>query len=150
MKILSLLFLLSIIMGLPVVVPAQSNAEQEAVKQAVLDYVEGVYEVSPARIERSIHPELAKRGFFIKKGESVYSPHTMTFPQLVELSKNYNKDGHVPKDAPKDVVIYDISDQTATAKLSAVWGIDYMHLAKYDGKWKIINVLWQTPPKAEK
>jgi hypothetical protein len=150
MKIFSLLFLLSMIMGLQVAVPAQSNLEQEAVKQAVLDYVEGVYEVSPARIERSIHPELAKRGFFIKKGETLYSPHTMTFPQLVELSKNYNKDGHVPRDAPKDVVVYDISDQTASAKLTAVWGIDYMHLAKYDGKWKIVNVLWQTPPKMEK
>ncbi len=150
MKILSLLFLIFMIMAVPVVVPAQSNGEQEAVKQAILDYVEGVYEVSPTRIERSIHPEMAKRGFFIKKGETVYTPHTMTFPQLVELSKNYNKDGHVPKDAPKDVVVYDISGQTASAKLTAVWGIDYMHLAKYDGKWKIINVLWQTPPKTAK
>lgn len=150
MKILSLLFLLFMMMALPVVVPAQSIGEQVAVKEAVLDYVEGVYEVSPERIERSIHPDLAKRGFFIKKGETAYSPHTMTFPQLVELSKNYNKDGHVPKDAPKDVVVYDISDQTASAKLTAVWGIDYIHLAKYDGKWKIINVLWQTPPKAPK
>jgi hypothetical protein len=22
-----------------------------------------------------------------------------------------------------------------------------MHLAKYDGKWKIVNILWQSPPK---
>lgn len=150
MKIVSLLFLLFMITAVPVVVPAQSSTEQEAVKQAVLDYVEGIYEVTPTRIERSIHPEMAKRGFFIKKGETVYSPHTMTFAQLVELSKNYNKDGHVPKDAPKEVAVYDVSDQTASAKLTAVWGIDYLHLAKYEGKWKIINVLWQTPPKPAK
>ena len=150
MKIVSLLFLLFMIMAVPLVVPAQSSTEQEAVKQAVLDYVEGIYEVTPTRIERSIHPEMAKRGFFIKKGETVYSPHTMTFAQLVELSKNYNKDGHVPKDAPKEVAVYDVSDQTASAKLTAVWGIDYLHLAKYEGKWKIINVLWQTPPKPAK
>lgn len=150
MKIVSLLFLLFMIMAVPVVVPAQSSTEQEAVKQAVLDYVEGIYEVTPTRIERSIHPEMTKRGFFIKKGETVYSPHTMTFAQLVELSKNYNKDGHVPKDAPKEVAVYDVSDQTASAKLTAVWGIDYLHLAKYEGKWKIINVLWQTPPKPAK
>lgn len=126
---------------------AQTSAEREAVTQAVMDYVEGVYQVDAARIERSVHPDLAKRGFFIKKGETAYSPHVMTFAQLVELAKNYNKNGHVPKDAPKEVVIYDISDQTASVKLTAVWGIDYMHLAKYEGKWKIINVLWQTPPK---
>ena len=126
---------------------AQSDKERDAVKQAVLDYVEGIYEVNPQRIERSVHPDLAKRGFFIKKSETVYSPHIMTFQELVELSKNYNKNGKLAKDAPKDIVIFDVSDQTASIKLTAVWGIDYMHLAKYEGKWKIINVLWQTPPK---
>lgn len=135
------------VIALPLVTSAQSDKEREAVKQAVLDYVEGVYEVKPERIERSVHPDLAKRGFFIKKGESAYSPHIMTYQELVDLAKNYNKNGRVPKDAPKEIVIFDVSDQTATIKLTAVWGIDYMHLAKYDGKWKIINVLWQSPPK---
>lgn len=130
-------------------VRAQSSAEREAVRAAVLDYVEGIYTVDHTRIERSVHPDMAKRGFFVKKGETAYSPHTMTYAQLVDLAKNYNKNGHVAKDAPKEVVIFDISDQTASVKLTAVWGIDYMHLAKYDGKWKIINVLWQTPPKKE-
>ncbi len=38
-------------------------------------------------------------------------------------------------------------DQTASVKLIAEWGIDYMHLAKYDGRWKIVNVLWQSHPE---
>jgi hypothetical protein len=113
----------------------------------VLDYVEGIYDVDAARIERSVHPELAKHGFFIKKGETAYTSTPMTFQQLVELAKTYNKNGRVPKDAQKEVVIYDVLDQTASAKLTAVWGIDYMHLAKYNGKWMIVNILWQTHPK---
>ena len=149
MKRLLLLAAAAAVLASPVAARAQSNAERDAVRAAVLDYVEGIYEVAPARVERSVHPDLAKRGFFVKKGETAYSPHTMTYAQLVELAKNYNKDGHVAKDAPKEVVVFDISDQTASVKLTAVWGIDYMHLAKYDGKWKIINVLWQTPPKKE-
>jgi hypothetical protein len=132
---------------LPSAAFAQTDAEREAVKQAVLDYVEGIYTVDASRIERSVHPELAKRGFFVKKGETAYSSDVMTFQQLVELARTYNKNGRIPKDAPKEVVIFDISDQTASAKLTAVWGIDYIHLAKYDGKWKFVNVLWQTPPK---
>jgi hypothetical protein len=144
-----LLLAAAVLLLSPLAARAQSDAEREAVRAAVLDYAEGIYTVDHTRIERSVHPDLAKRGFFVKKGETAYSPHTMTFAQLVELAKNYNKDGHVAKDAPKEVVVYDISDQTASVKLTAVWGIDYMHLAKYDGKWKIINVLWQTPPKKE-
>ena len=143
-----LILLIAAVVLLPAAAAAQTDADREAVRQAVLDYVEGIYEVNPARIERSVHPDLAKRGFFVKKGETAYSSDVMTFQQLVALAGSYNKSGRVPKDAPKEVVIFDISDQTASAKLTAVWGIDYIHLAKYDGKWKLVNVLWQThPPK---
>lgn len=126
-----------------------SETEINAVKQASLDYVESVYEVNPSKAERSVHPELVKRGFFVKQNETAYSPHTMTFAQLVELTKNYNKNGSIPKDAVKEVVVYDVSDQTASAKVTAVWGIDYLHLAKYEGKWKIINILWQSSPRVK-
>ena len=142
-----LILLIAAFVLLPAAAAAQTDAEREAVRQAVLDYVEGIYEVNPARIERSVHPDLAKRGFFVKRGETAYSSDVMTFQQLVELAKTYNKNGRVPKDAPKEVVVFDISDQTASAKLTAVWGIDYIHLAKYDGKWKIVNILWQEPAK---
>lgn len=124
------------------------EAEEQAVREAVLDYVEGVYEVAPERIERSVHPELRKLGFYKRDSSTTYRMAPMTYEQLVNLAANYNKDGRVPKDAVKEVVVLDVLDQTASVKLVAHWGIDYMHLAKYDGQWKIINVLWQShPPK---
>ena len=145
-----LILVIAALVSLPAVAAAQAtgaDAEREAVRQAVLDYVEGIYEVNPARVERSVHPDLAKRGFFVKRGETAYSSDVMTFQQLVEVARTFNKAGRLPKTAPKEVVVFDVSDQTASAKLTAVWGIDYIHLAKYDGKWKFINVLWQSPPK---
>jgi len=148
MKKLLALFLFSL--ALSVTANAQTKDDKEAVRQAALDYVESIYEVDSARVERSVHPDLAKRGFFLKQGETAYMPLTMTYTQLVDLAKNYNKNGRVPKDAPKEVVVYEVSDQTASAKVTASWGIDYLHLAKYDGKWKIINILWQSPPKPAK
>lgn len=132
-------------------VAAQTNDDREAVRQAALDYIESIYEVNPAKAERSVHPDLAKRGFFLKPGETAYSaPLVMTYGQLIELAKNYNKTGRVPKDAPKEIVIFEVSDQTASVKVTASWGIDYMHLAKFDGRWKIVNVLWQSLPKTAK
>lgn len=129
-------------------VQAQDQADREAVRQAVLDYVEGIYNVEPARVERSVHPKLAKIGFYRSPNDSAFRPGSnMTFERLVELSKNWNKSGKLRKDAPKEVTIYDVLDQTATVKLVAEWGIDYMHLAKFDGKWMIINVLWQSAKK---
>jgi hypothetical protein len=51
-----------------------------------------------------------------------------------------------PANAPKDIVLLDVQDQTAAAKLTAYWGTDYFLLAKYDGRWMIRHVMWQTLP----
>ena len=42
--------------------------------------------------------------------------------------------------------VLDVLDVTASAKLTAKWGVDSMHLAKYGEQWKIVQVLWQSPP----
>ena len=76
------------------------NRDYEAVKQAILDYVEGVYEADPTRIERSVHPDLAKRGFFVNEEGATES--IMPFTQFIEHTKTYNKDGQFPPDAPKE------------------------------------------------
>ncbi|MCZ6837504.1 MAG: nuclear transport factor 2 family protein [Planctomycetota bacterium] len=123
-------------------------SEKKAVERAVLDYVEGVYEVKPELIERSVHPQLAKIGYARRSAEGPWREIPMTFEQLVELAGSYNADGRIAEDASKKVEVLDVMDKTASAKLTAAWGIDYMHLAKYDGKWQIIHVLWQTPPAA--
>ncbi len=128
------------------VLAAQGNDDEAAVRAAVLDYVEGVYEVAPERIRKSVHPELAKRGFSRRSPNDPYREIPMTFDELVKLSEGYNKDGHIAADAPKEVILYEVLDQTASIKLIAEWGIDYMHLAKYEGEWKIVNVLWQGHP----
>ncbi len=49
-------------------------------------------------------------------------------------------------DTVKEVILLDILDQTAAVKVVAYWGTDYLQLAKYEGEWKILHVLWQTAP----
>jgi hypothetical protein len=122
-----------------------ATADEKAVRAAILDYVEGVYEVAPERVKRSVHPQLAKRGYYKDDGAWVEVP--MTFAQLVELAATYNKDGHIPADAPKEIEIFEVMNKTASAKLIASWGMDYFHLAKVDGKWQIMNVIWQSLPE---
>ena len=53
-----------------------------------------------------------------------------------------------PAADPKEVEVLDILDQTVAVKVTAYWGTDYLQLAKYDGKWMILHVLWQTPSAA--
>jgi hypothetical protein len=129
---------------------AQTAADKEAVRQAALDYVEGIYQVDTSRIERSVHKNLTKRGFWREPAEAAYKPESvMTFDQLMKLTAAWNKDGKRDTSI-KQVEVLDVLDQTASAKIVAMWGIDYMHLAKYDGRWQIINIVWQAhPPKPQ-
>jgi hypothetical protein len=45
------------------------------------------------------------------------------------------------------VVLLEVLDQIAAAKVVAWWGTDFLHLAKIDGRWMITQVVWQTPPR---
>lgn len=119
--------------------------EKEAVETAVLDYVEALYQVDSMRIHNSVHKELRKRGYYLNNGN--YQQADMSFAQLSSLASRWNKDGkRANEKSPKEIVIFDILDKTASAKLTAEWGVDYFHLVKLDDKWYIMNVLWQSPP----
>lgn len=125
------------------------HRERAAIEAAVYDYVDALYRVEPARVERSVHPELAKRGFSRGGAAAGYRELKMTYPELQALAAAWNREGRVdPARAVREVTVLDALDQTASAKLVADWGVDYLHLAKYDGRWKIVNVLWQSPPPA--
>lgn len=81
--------------------------------------------------------------------DGTYHRTPMSFDGMLEYAEDVKAKGNYPdKDAPKRVEILDVLDQTAVAKVYAWWGSDYMTLAKYDGKWMIVQVLWQTEPES--
>lgn len=128
--------------------PTEKARDRYAVRWAVVDYVDALYEVEPGRIERSVHRDLAKRGFWRRAPGAAYEELLMSYEELHALAGRWNQRGRVdPESAVKDIVILDLLDRTASAKLTAEWGTDYLHLAKYGDRWQIVHVLWQSPPE---
>lgn len=126
---------------------AQHRPDSEGVRLAVLDYVEGFYEGDTTKVMRSTRPEVVKYGYYKKNGEDLYTGEAMPWAEFLSYANKVKARGRpTPATAPKEITILDIADQTASAKLTAWWGIDYLHLAKFDGRWMIIQVLWQSPP----
>jgi hypothetical protein len=123
----------------------QAAQDRAAVQRAGLDYVEGVYNVQPERIERSVHPTLVKRGFHKKDASAPYVETAMTYDQLVNLARTWNKEGKRDTSIKK-VEVLDLLDKTAVVKVTASWGVDHMLLGKYDDTWKISLIQWQSPP----
>ena len=103
-------------------------------------------------MESALHPELAKRIIITdpKTGRSQFSH--MGAMQLVQ---NTRRGGgtKTPQDQQlKEITILDRFNNVAVVKVVATGWIDYLQVAKFNGEWKIINVLWELkpkPPKAE-
>ena len=120
--------------------------DREAVRRAALDYVEGFYEGDSVKLARSVRPEVYKYGFFKARDSTHYRGMQMKWPGFFDYARGVKANNRqAPPTAPKLIEIYDVQDQTASLKLTAFWGIDYMLLGKYDGKWMISHVLWQGP-----
>ncbi len=128
---------------------AQTATDTLEIKETVLNYLEGLETNSPERVEKAMHPDLAKR--IIEKNEDdVDYPSDMTAASLIGFSKKFDftlfYKADVDVDAPMqtDIQIYDVSEGIATVKAETnkFEFIDYIHLGKFDGEWKIVNILW--------
>ena len=130
-------------------VTSRAGSDEEAIRQAALDYCEGWYEGDPERMERCLHPELAKRIVRTDPESGRSRLDQMGALRLVQYARaGYGK--KTPKEMQqKDITILDVYGNVASAKAVMAGWIDYMHLAKYDGRWVIVNVLWETKPESD-
>jgi hypothetical protein len=140
------LLLFIFLVAAPAILGAQSD-DREAVRAAVLDYVEGFYEGDAAKLERSVWPDVRKYGFAGGRDGTGYRGMAMPFEEFFAFAEGVRAGrNRPPPGAPKEIQFFDVQDQTAVAKLTAWWGTDYLLLARIDGRWMITHVLWQTPP----
>ena len=126
-----------------------SETEKAAIKQTALDYIEGWYEGDAERMEKAVHPDLAKR--IVHTNQEGHSRlDQMSAMSLVQGTKRaYGK--NTPKEKQqKDVTILDVFENAASVKIVASDWIDYLHVAKFRGRWVIVNVLWELKPQAKK
>ena len=126
---------------------ATAAADRAAVVRAATDYLEGFYEGDTAKLARSIRADMSKYGFWTDTTGRV-SGERMTFAEAIDYGKKVKaRNRPVPANWPKEVTVFEVQDQTASAKVTAWWGTDYLLLGKYDGKWMISDILWQGPLK---
>jgi len=126
---------------------AQNDSEVQAVKTAAFTYIEAFYEGDTAKVRQCILPSVNKLGYYKAREAKNYIPMPMSFNEMMDYATNVRRSNRqIPTNVPRDVVVLDVQDQTASAKISAWWGTDYLLLGKYNGQWKIVHVLWQSKP----
>lgn len=125
---------------------AQSAADSAAIRETALNYVQGWYEGNAERMAKAVHPDLAKR---IVRADSAGASRLehMTAETLVGYTRNGGGTRTPAEKRVQDVRILDIFGNTASVRGEMAGWIDYMHMAKWNGEWRIINVLWEMKPR---
>jgi hypothetical protein len=148
MKKIILFLGMTLLFGAPATVAQTVTADSDkaAITATALDYIDGWYEGNAERMERALHPDLAKRIVRTNdKGQSQLQQ--MSAMGLVQgVKRGGGKD--TPKERQeKEVTILDVYRNAASVKVVASDWIDYLHVAKFNGRWVIVNVLWELKPQ---
>lgn len=112
------------------------------IEQVARDYLEGWYTADPARIGRALHPDLVKRYVdALPTGRQVV--HTLSRDQMVEMTRA-GGGSKTPADQRKiSVQVLAVSGDIAVAQASSSEYLEFLSLARINGEWSIVNVLWR-------
>jgi len=126
------------------------SSEIEAIKKTALDYGQGWYDADAERMERALHPELAKRVLMPDPRSGKGKIDHIGAMALVQYTRK-GGGSKTPTDKRRtDVTVLDVFGNAACVKLEMHDWIDYMHMSKIGGRWVIVNVLWELTPAAKK
>jgi len=115
------------------------------IKRISLGYLIALQELKPELMKEVMNDSLNKvtLGFnrALKK-EAVTAP--LTKERMIQNAKNWNKSNtRFPPKPSNQIKILDVYHRIATVKLYSDNWVEYLHLIKLEGKWSIVNLLWQ-------
>jgi hypothetical protein len=132
----------------PAVLHAATPDEEAAISATALDYIEGWYTRDPERMERALHPQLVKRRVGVDPGSGDTYLDEGSALRLVQGTRPPPGETVPPLGSQRrEVTVLDVYGNAATVKIDADDWVDYLHLVKWNGEWKILNVLWELRPE---
>jgi hypothetical protein len=114
-----------------------SETDIEAIERVALDYLEGYVSGDADRHLRSYHPEAVKRRYTTDADGVVgiihLSPQTMADDAALQT----------PQNAEAEIIIDAVYDDIASVRIYSPWWVDFAHVVKARGAWKLLHVTWQ-------
>jgi len=149
-RLASILFL-CVTLALIALPSAAAESEDEAgIKAAALDYLMGWYTGDPERMERALHPDLAKRVIRTDPENKRDRVDHMSALTLVQYTRKGYGNKVPVEERMAEITILDRYGNAAVVRAVARDWVDYLQIGKVNGEWKIINVLWEMKPRPEK
>jgi hypothetical protein len=115
--------------------------DEAAIVGAALDYFEGWFEGDTERMNRALHPELAKRS--LETDDSgAERLETLTKPQMLDATSEGIGRIRGEGDRGLEIEVENIYGRIASVTAHSTVYREYLHFARTENGWKIVNALW--------
>lgn len=113
-----------------------ADADVEDIVATALDYGEGWFDGNAMRMGRAVHPDVARRAL-VERGRLDIE----TAEQLLDATADgLGRRRDVPE---RDIAVSveHVHGSVACATVTSAVYVDYLHLVRIGGRWKIVNAL---------
>jgi hypothetical protein len=119
------------------------DKDRKAIEKVALDYIEGWYEGNVERMEGCLHSDLQKKESLTlsQTGRSQFGLHTAS--TLIEGTRLGHGKNFPIEERNIEITVFEIFKNIAMVKASSKLSTEYIHIVKYNGEWKVLNVLWE-------
>jgi hypothetical protein len=117
------------------------ESDESAIRDVARGYLESWLDGDAERMREALHPMLAKRGLDYAANSVPTAVHHLETNNMIESAAR----------GPRrqfgrtcEITILDLADNVASVKVVSEPFIDYLHLVKLDGRWSILNALYES------
>jgi len=119
-----------------------NGANEDAIRAATSDYIEGWFDGDAARMERALHPELAKRCRGIE-GDDPDALETLSATEMIDATADGEGRREDAPDRQIEMKIEYLSGDIASVTCLCHTHVDLLQLIRMPEGWRIVNAVWE-------
>lgn len=118
-----------------------ASNEKAAITAVAQNYMEAYYTADSGRMQKTLHPDFHKRTLQTVNGHTEISEDTV---QSMAEGVRLGSGQEIPvAERVKKIEVLDVYRDAASVKVVTGRWIDYMHLSKLNGEWRVMDVVLQ-------
>jgi hypothetical protein len=115
--------------------------ENRAITAVAQNYMDAYYTANPSLMQKTLHPEFHKRTLRTVNGQTQITEDTA---QSMVEGVGLGSGRYIPRnERVRSIEVLDVYRDAASVKVVTGRWIDYMHLSKLNGEWRVLDVVLQ-------
>ncbi|HZE24836.1 MAG TPA: nuclear transport factor 2 family protein [Blattabacteriaceae bacterium] len=140
-KTIALFILLALSVAVLAWGSTSTSSERTAITAVAQDYMDAYYTADAPRMQTTLHPDFHKRTLQTVNGHTEISEDTVQ--SMVEGVRLGSGKGIPAAERVQKIEVLGVYRDAASVRVVTGRWIDYMHLSKLNGEWRVLDVVLQ-------